>query len=157
MRTGVRCELCLSLSHPTRECTLVGDTDPDISARLKTLESAILAFTAQPPQQQSPSLRSKSIDICRNWNTGRCRMSQCRYRHACRVCGGPNPAYACCDRALAQRPNPTLHPTMGQATSVDPPFGMPTLQTTPQQANIRRSGPGPADRYSRVRPGTLPY
>ena len=26
-RTGTRCELCLSRSHPTFECTLVGDTD----------------------------------------------------------------------------------------------------------------------------------
>ena len=48
-RTGTRCELCLSLLHPTRECTLVGDTDPDISTRLKTLESAVLTFTAQSP------------------------------------------------------------------------------------------------------------
>ena len=51
-RTCTRCELCLSLSRPIREYTLVGgDTDPDISTRLKTLESAVLTFTAQFPQR----------------------------------------------------------------------------------------------------------
>ena len=47
-RTGQRCELCLSLTHLTRECTMVNDPDPDVSARLKTLESAVLAFYVAP-------------------------------------------------------------------------------------------------------------
>ena len=32
--TGQSCDLCLSLSHPTRECTLVSDPDPDLTTRL---------------------------------------------------------------------------------------------------------------------------
>ena len=116
-RTGMRCELCLSLSHPTRECTLVCDPDPDVASRLKTLESAVLAFTSQvPPRYATQSGGYKSPDICRNWNAGRCRLPQCRYTHACRVCGGPNPAFACCDRPLGQCQSSNLH-TPGQASS----------------------------------------
>ena len=86
-RTGVRCELCLSLSHPTHKRTLVCDSDSDVSTGLKTLESAVLAFTFHAPLQQRLQLRAKSSDVCRNWNAGKCRMSQCRFRHACIVCG----------------------------------------------------------------------
>ena len=67
-RTGVRCELCLSLSHLTRECTLVCDPDQDVSTRLKTLESAVLAFTSHTPLQQGLPLHAKPSDVCRNWN-----------------------------------------------------------------------------------------
>ena len=153
-RTGVRCELCLSLSHPTQECTLVCDPDPDVSTRLKTLESAVLAFTSQTQQQGLP--QAKPTDICRNWNVGRCRMPQCRYRHVCRVCGGPNPAFACCDRPLGLRPSPNLQPL-----SLSPP-GNPRGGPGPSQpmrplTNNRRFGPGPIDRGGRAHPGPLPY
>ena len=59
-RTGQRCELCLSLSHPTSECTMVNDPDPDVSARLKTLESAVLAFTSHSSPQQGLIPRTRS-------------------------------------------------------------------------------------------------
>ena len=103
-RTGVRCKLCLSLCHPTCECTLVCDPNPDVSTRLKTLESAVLAFTSHAPLQQGLPLRAKSSDVCRNWNAGKCHMPQCRFRHACIVCGGPNPAFACFNRVSVQIP-----------------------------------------------------
>ena len=58
-RIGQRCELCLSLSHPTVECTLVSDPDPDITTRLKTLELAVLVFASQSPQQQLQNPRTR--------------------------------------------------------------------------------------------------
>ena len=152
--TGIRCELCLSLSHPTWECTLVCDPDPDVSTRLKTLESAVLAFTSQTQQQGIP--QAKPTDICRNWNIGRCRMPHCRYRHVCRVCGGPNLAFACCDLTLSLRPNPNL-----QSLSLSPPGelrgGPGPSQPMRSLANNRHLGPGPINRSSRVHPGPLPY
>ena len=153
-RTGVRCELCLSLSHPTRECTLVSDPDPDVTSRLKTLESAVLAFTSQPAPVLGGQTRPRSSEVCRSWNAGRCRILHCRYRHVCRVCGGPNPAFSCCDRALSTRPspiqpNPNLQP-LGQI----PPGGVPTstIGLFP-----RRSGPGSTDRGGHMRSGPRPY
>ena len=55
VRAGTRCELYLSLSHPTRDCTLVSDPDPDVTTWLKTLESAVLAMTSHPSLQQGSS------------------------------------------------------------------------------------------------------
>ena len=162
-RTGQRCELCLSLSHPTRDCTMVNDPDPDVSARLKTLESAVLAFTSHPFPQQGLIPRARSPDICRNWNAGRCRMAQCRFRHVCRVCGGPNPAMTCCDRLLG--------PRSSSGPSDQSPSGSRRVGPGPSPADLplsgnRRFGPGPPhvgyfpqgpERMGRARPGPLPY
>ena len=162
-RTGQRCELCLSLSHPTRDCTMVNDPDPDVSARLRTLESAVLAFTSHPSPQQGLIPRARSPDICRNWNAGRCRMAQCRFRHVCRVCGGPNPAMTCCDRLLG--------PRSSSGPSDQSPSGSRCVGPGPSPADLplsgnRRFGPGPLhvgyfpqgpERMGRARPGPLPY
>ena len=162
-RTGQRCELCLSLSHPTHECTMVNDPDPDVSARLKTLESAVLAFTSHPSPQQGLIPRTRSPDICRNWNAGRCRMPQCRFWHVCRVCGGPNPAMACCDRLLG--PRSSSGPSE-QSLSGSRRVGPGPSQADPPLSGNRRFGPGPPhvgyfpqgpERMGRARPGPLPY
>ena len=145
-RSGTRCDLCLSLSHPTRDCSLAGGQDSEVSSRLKTLESAVLAITSQVPQQPHLQLRERSPEVCRNWNSGRCRMLHCRYRHACRVCGGPNPAYACCDRALGMRSDPNMHPLGRQHV------GGPYLGPGPSSP-----GPGSSDRSTRIRRNAQPY
>lgn len=64
--TGVRCELCLSLSHPTRDCALVSDPDPDVASRLKTLESAVLAITSPPSQSAGGASRPRVGEVCRS-------------------------------------------------------------------------------------------
>ena len=164
VRTGTRCELCLSLSHPTRDCTVVNDPDLDVTTRLKTLESALLAITSHSTLQHSSTSTPRLPDTCRNWNAGKCRMLHCRYRHVCRVCGGPNPAYACCDRVLGPSPS-SAPPTEGHY-----PIGMSRPGPGPPRSDVslmyaRRSGPGsqPAntsygpDRPSRARQGVPPY
>ena len=102
-RTGQRCDLCLSLSHPTRECTLVSDPDPDLTTRLRTLESAVLALSSSPSTPAPSASHTQATEVSRNFNVGRCRMPNCRYRHVCRVCGGPRPAVTCCERQLGVR------------------------------------------------------
>ena len=64
--TGTCCKLCLSLSHPTRDCSLVGGQDSDISTCLKTLESAVLAITPHVPHHQGLQSRERTLEICRN-------------------------------------------------------------------------------------------
>jgi len=152
-RTGQRCELCLSLSHNTRECALVSDPDPDVTTRLKSLESAVLAFVSHPSlPQQGPATSTRPTEICPNWHMGTCRVGQCRYRHVCRVCRGPNPAMACCDRALGPVPMS--------------PFNHPPPSANPLPVGDRRLGPGssqPAhaqpgpDRRGRSQLGVRPY
>ena len=150
-RVGQRCDLCLSLSHPTRECS---DPDPDMSSRLKALEAAVLAFTAAgsaPPT----SNRSRSGEICRSFNVGRCRMPGCRYRHVCRVCGGPLPAMSCCERQLGSRPGEFQ---FGPARQYGSNFTQPDVSQP-----VRRLGPAPPPgppgvaRPPRPRAGQAPY
>ena len=151
-RTGTRCDLCLSLSHPTRACSLAGGQDSEVSTRLRTLESAVLAIAAHGPQQQHLQSRERIPEVCRNWNSGRCRMPQCRYRHACRVCGGSNPAYMCCDRALSMRSDSNWRP-LGQQHVGGPYSGPGPLSPTTN----RFSGPGSSDRSTRIRRNAQPY
>ena len=35
-------------------------------------------------------------------------MPNCRYRHVCRVCGGPRPAVTCCERQLQPSINSSI-------------------------------------------------
>ena len=154
-RTGMQCELCLSLCHPTRDCSLVSDPDPDVSSHLKTLESAVLAFMSFP-QPTGMLSHPKSQDVCRSWNAGRCCMAQCRYCHACRVYGVRNTAFSCCDRSLITRPNPNWMPIRPL-----PPAGTLNLLAPPVQlpGNLfsRRPGLGPTDRGASPCQGSRPY
>ena len=87
---------------------------PDVTTQLKSLESAVLVFASHPPlPQQGSDAHTQPQEVCWNWNTGRCYVNQCQYHHVCRVCGGPKPAMACCDRSLG----PTPMPQFGQAPS----------------------------------------
>lgn len=153
-RTGVRCELCLSLSHPTRDCALVTDPDPDVASRLKTLESAVLAF-ASSSQLSGNVPRQRSQELCRNWNVGRCRMTHCRYKHACRVCGGPNPAFTCCERSLTPQSTPNSLP-LGPFLP-NTPTGSAHFNQPPAGSFSRQAGPGSSDRGGAVRQGARPY
>ena len=40
-------------------------------------------------------LSRTSTDTCRLWNANSCRFPQCKYRHACSLCGDPHPAVTC--------------------------------------------------------------
>ena len=149
--TGRRCELCLSLSHATQECALVSGPDPDLPARMKSLESAVLAIVAPPAHQQVGRSRTLSLETCRNWNLGRCCFPQCRYLgHACRVCGGPNPAISCCDRRLGPRPpwqgGNALVAVKSVLSGGDPRLG--------PQPHVPLTAP---DRLGRSRESTRPY
>ena len=89
-----RCELCMSVVHSTKQCVLVTDTDPELPARIKAVESAVVSLAAQ----QSSSLKAhcpSSSEVCRLYNENRCRFPKCRYRHACAKCGESQPAISC--------------------------------------------------------------
>lgn len=150
--TRTRCELCLSLSHPTHECSLVNE-DLDVSMQLKSLESAVLAFSAQAPQQQG---RFRLQEVCRNWNAGRCRMPQCRYRHACRVCGALTLPIRVATDSWEKIPGPNFQP-LGYPTPNEHNGGQGPYQQTQMQFGTRRPGPGPSDCSNRTRAGSQPY
>lgn len=49
------------------------------------------------------SRNGKTSEACRRWNDERCTMRDCRYRHACALCGGAHIASKC-DTSVGTRP-----------------------------------------------------
>ena len=92
-KQGVRCSHCLSSTHKSEECTLVGDDDPDLGKRMKAIESAVLALATNPSTK--PKQPPKPQEICRLYNERRCRFHFCRYRHVCQSCEGNHPISDC--------------------------------------------------------------
>ena len=94
-RRSQRCDNCLSAAHTTAECYALGE-EPDMAGRVRAVESALLAISANPLQYQgSPGGRvPKSQETCRLFNDRRCHFRSCKYRHVCKWCGGP---HACCE------------------------------------------------------------
>ncbi len=81
-RSAARCEFCMDLHHKTDDCALVTGADPDVAARLKAIESAVLLMSAS--SQGGGSQRSSTINpnpVCRLWNDKRCHFRRCKYRH----------------------------------------------------------------------------
>ena len=89
-----RCELCLSSTHTTNQCILAADPDPELPARLKAVESAVVSL-ATHHQNAHRVYCPLSTEICRLYNDNRCRFPKCRYRHACLKCNGDHPASSC--------------------------------------------------------------
>lgn len=113
-RSSVRCDLCLSLDHRSKDCAMVADADPDVGSRLKAVESAVLALAQPRWQMPGPTgpAGGASAEPCRNFNRGRCTFRWCRYRHVCRVCQGPQPASECCEKS-SRGPPPAGPPGSG--------------------------------------------
>ena len=88
------CELCLSSTHTTNQCILAADSDLELLARLKAVESTVV-YLATQHQNALKVYRPLSTEICRLYNDNRCRFLKCRYRHACLKCNGDHPASSC--------------------------------------------------------------
>jgi len=88
---GQRCELCLSSSHSSGECTLA-EGDGDLQSRLAALEST--RVMTRPGTSRTVPSGYEWTDICKLFNEGKCTYSVCKFRHACIACGGDHPAIA---------------------------------------------------------------
>ncbi len=120
VRANKRCDLCLGLTHETKDCALSGEVDHDVGSRLKATESAVLALTsARPSATPQPTIRQPKNEVCRTWNENLCTCPRCRCRHVFRVCGGPKPAVECCERALVPVRSPN-GPPVGRYLSEKP-------------------------------------
>ena len=87
-KSGQRCELCLSSSHSSGECTLA-EGDVDLQSRLAALESTRV-MTHLGTSRTVPS-GYEWTDICKLFNEGRCTYSVCKFRHALhRMWGRPS-------------------------------------------------------------------
>ncbi len=89
-RKSVRCDHCLSAGHKTGECDVLGEEEGDVSGRVKAVESAVLALP-----QAGASRGGGRSNLCRLYNERRCTFQNCKYRHACKWCGGAHPGSDC--------------------------------------------------------------
>jgi hypothetical protein len=106
-RSIPRCSFCLQDDHPAQRCP----QNPD---------QPWVAWLPNPPAWQggsaAPTQASvtnqsgrRANEVCRRFNEGRCRLSNCRYVHTCRDCGGSHPAITC--HQVRQQPrSPHHHP-----------------------------------------------
>ena len=88
-----RCELCFASTHTTAQCGLQNDTDPDLPTRIKAIESAVLALTANQGKSSGP-IRA-SAKPCRLWNNNQCNFPRCKHEHVCIKCRGNHQAIVC--------------------------------------------------------------
>ena len=61
-QTSNCCELCMIVSHGTKQCPLQVDTDPDLPIRLMPVESAVVSLASRS-QRESSGTRPKSTEI----------------------------------------------------------------------------------------------
>ena len=90
-----RCELCLGTTHSSKECALRGDPDPEMQARVKAIETAVLALAAKQVKPISTGQVLPSGQVCRLWNRNACTYTRCRHAHVCSSCGADHPAVSC--------------------------------------------------------------
>ena len=83
-----RCTHCLGDDHAAGSCPL----NPSFN---------IVGVAPSP----SPTYRQGGLsEICRNFNSARCRRLQCQYQHLCLVCNGSHPYINCPRRRPLTRP-----------------------------------------------------
>ena len=111
-----RCERCLSAGHATDDCSLPGEEDPNVSKRLRAIESAVVALTqAKPPAATS---RPQMAELCRKFNEGKCVYPWCQRTHKCSECRGGHPAIECTSRG--SRPDPRANTSPAGPSRIPP-------------------------------------
>ena len=91
-RNPAKCELCLAVTHDTRDCSN-REPSEDIETRLRSMEQSIQGLS---PSQPRPI--QFSGEVCRKYNKGECNYSYCKHTHMCSSCGGSHLAVQCTRR-----------------------------------------------------------
>ena len=102
-----RCQHCLSEDHGSAGCpqhpnpVVLGWFQHPGALQPSTQPTGLQTSTAPTP----PHAKGSGQDVCRNFNSGRCRFSRCRFLHACSDCSGSHAALHCPQR-LGGAPRP---------------------------------------------------
>ena len=97
-----RCELCFNSTHQTKEYALMAEADPELPARLKAVEAAVVSLATHRLPETKPTMRG----TCHLFNANRCRFTRCRFRHACSRIGEPHPVISCPRREVKREDQP---------------------------------------------------
>ena len=73
--THTRCELCLAVTHDTKDCSQQDVAEHGIEGHLKSMEQIMQALV---PPHPCPPVKS-SGEVCRKWNQGECNYPFCRH------------------------------------------------------------------------------
>ena len=107
-RNPAKCELCLAVTHDTRDCSH-REPSEDIETRLRSMEQSIQGWS---PSQPRPI--QFSGEVCRKYNKGECNYPYCKHTHVCSLCEGSHPAVRCTRRT---RPATESKPAWGTRLS----------------------------------------
>ena len=111
-RTIPRCPHCLAEDHSGTSCP--HNPNPPIVGWFHG--PTPMQFAPSSQLQPSHTARSPAQhEVCRNYNTNRCRFSRCRFRHVCTECGGAHPASNCPQRPSTYRGTPSVGRTLTRA------------------------------------------
>ena len=92
-----RCSFCLQDDHTDAYCPY-NPNRPFLNMYPgQTMWAAPAGWISMPASTPGPS--SRSLDICKRYNEGRCRVARCKYQHACSWCRAPHPLLDCQQRA----------------------------------------------------------
>ena len=64
-QTSNRCELCMSVSHGTKQCPLQVNADPDLPIRLTPVESAVVSLASRSQRESSGTQNTGNRNQCR--------------------------------------------------------------------------------------------
>ncbi len=93
---------------------------PQLHLHSKYLVSRLMTPSVDRKKRRPPA---DDAPICERFNNGRCRSSECKFKHACKRCGGNHPAKKCPDN----KPKPSDTATEAAAVTGDQPS--PTAAT----------------------------
>ena len=92
-----QCPHCLSEDHGAPTCP--HNPNPPIMGWFQGSPPTHLgAVPAQLPPGPSPLAKPVAQEVCRNFNSGRCRFTRCRYLHICSDCSGTHAVLVCPSR-----------------------------------------------------------
>ena len=123
-RAIARCSFCLQDDHSDMYCP----NNPNRSLLSLYPGHAMWPAPAGWPlpismPASTPGPSTRSLEICRRYNEGRCKVAKCKYQHACSWCRTPHPFLDCPQRASQA--------TQGRSRS---PFRPTTRGAPPQPA-----------------------
>ena len=88
-----QCPHCLSEDHAAAGCP--HNPNPPFVRWFQGTPHLQFGPAASGPPSAAPL---KAQEVCRNFNSNRCRFTRCRYLHACTDCSGPHAAVNCPNR-----------------------------------------------------------
>ena len=119
------CYRCKSLDHMVKDCFLVEDA-PGFKANQGARKKSNFAESSFNNQMSNANVHppsgvyNASVQVCRDFNYGKCYRNPCTRKHVCSGCGGLDPLFRCyrCQAASPSNSHPTPPAGVGSSSNV---------------------------------------